>query len=143
MPRPCRAFYGSRRLDNQHPIFISGRLWLMRRYVQNIINCRFAAAIRVFPSGSRLLAISSGESGKQAHTRMYDRHSGRSTRCTDSRHFNLHRIAIRTRKRPHRSSVSPIGLRLRLPSFPELCKHDRHGRQPHQTARRKDGCCPI
>ena len=57
-------------------------------------------------------------------------------RCTDSRHFNLHRIAIRTRKRPHRSSVSPIGPRLRLPSFPELCKHDRHGRQPHQTARR-------
>lgn len=30
------------------------------------------------------------------------------------------------------------------PLFPELCKHDRHGRQPHQqTARRSTGCCPI
>lgn len=99
------------------------------RYVQN-------AAIRVFPVRQPIAGHLIGGIRKQAHTRMYDRHSGRSTRCTDSRHFNLHRIAIRTRKRPHRSSVSPIGPRLRLPSFPELCKHDRHGRQPHQTARR-------
>lgn len=107
------------------------------RYVQNIIN--FIASLLLFGyflSGSRLLAISSGESESRRIRGCMIVILGRSTRCTDSRHFNLHRIAIRTRKRPHRSSVSPIGPRLRLPSFPELCKHDRHGRQPHQTARR-------
>ena len=98
------------------------------RYVQNIIN--FIASLLLFGyflSGSRLLAISSGESESR-------RIRGCMIVILGGALVVL--IAIRTRKRPHRSSVSPIGPRLRLPSFPELCKHDRHGRQPHQTARR-------
>ena len=38
-----------RRLDNQHPFFISGRLWRREIRTKHHQLHRFAAAIRVFP----------------------------------------------------------------------------------------------
>ena len=103
------------------------------RYVQNIIN--FIASLLLFGyflSGSRLLAISSGES-----------ESRRIRGCMivilgGALVVLIAGILICTGLQfaQGKDHIAHLFLLSVLPSFPELCKHDRHGRQPHQTARR-------
>ena len=105
------------------------------RYVQNIIN--FIASLLLFGyflSGSRLLAISSGES-----------ESRRIRGCMivilgGALVVLIAGILICTGLQfaQGKDHIAHLFL-LSVPVCaypPELCKHDRHGRQPHQTARR-------
>ena len=54
---PVGRSIGRRRLDNQHPIFISGRLWRREIRTKHHQFHRFAAAIRVFPVRQSIVGI--------------------------------------------------------------------------------------